>query len=197
VKVELFDPTPSPNQPFLDKYGLKGYVLQVARIQSAKNQLGLMQALFDIPIPIVFAGQPSPYETDYVNRCYELAQKRGQVYFLGPMSSEELAGIYVLAAVHALPSWRETPGLVSLEAAAAGCRVVSTSIGSAREYFGDHAWYCDPRDPQSIRRAVLHALEAPHSESLRNLVLERYTWEAAAAATLNAYRLALGDTVIE
>lgn len=196
VARELFDPLPAPNQEFLKIYGVKGFVLQVARIQEAKNQLGLIEALFDVSIPIVFVGQPSPYEAEYVNRCYELGHKRGQVYFLGPLSSKELAGVYALAAVHALPSWRETPGLVSLEAAAAGCRIVSTSIGSASEYFGNHAWYCDPRNPQSIRRAILDALAASPSETLRKLVLERYTWEAAATVTLKAYRLALGDMVI-
>ena len=86
-----------------------------------------------------------------------------------------------------LPSWRETPGLVSLEAAAAGCRIVSTAIGSAREYFGDLAWYCDPCNPGSIRQAVLQALAAPATAALRQRVLERFTWEVAAQNTLEAY----------
>jgi glycosyltransferase involved in cell wall biosynthesis len=190
-----YDPLPAPDKSLFEKYGVKEFVLQVARIQEAKNQLGLIEALFDLPIPIVFVGQPSPYEQEYVNRCYDLAMKRGRVYFLGPMSGEELVSIYATAAVHALPSWRETPGLASLEAAAAGCQIVSTSIGSAREYFGDLAWYCDPRDPQSIRRAVLSALGSSRTDTLRNLVLKRYTWEAAAGATLEAYRLALGENM--
>jgi glycosyltransferase involved in cell wall biosynthesis len=63
----------------------------------------------------------------------------------------------------------------------------------AREYFGDHAWYCDPGDVQSIRRAVLAALRASPSATLRSLILARYTWDAAAAATLEAYRLAVAD----
>lgn len=193
VVANLYDPLPSPNKTFYEKYGLEGFALQVGRIQSAKNQLGLIEALFDTSIPIVFVGQSSPYEPDYVTRCYERGQQRGNVYFVGTMSPEELVGIYVLAAVHALPSWRETPGLASLEAAAAGCRIVSTSIGSAYEYFGDKAWYCHPRDQNSIRQAVLDALNSPASEQLRNLVLERYTWDAAAKATLAAYRLALSS----
>jgi glycosyltransferase involved in cell wall biosynthesis len=193
VAREVYDPLPQPSQKLLKKVEAKDFVLQVARIQEAKNQLGLIEALFDLPVPIVFAGQPSPYEQEYVNRCYELAQKRGQVYFLGPISGDDLVSLYTLAAVHALPSWRETPGLASLEAAAAGCRVVTTSVGSTREYFGDLAWYCDPRDAQSIRRAVCAALESPRSDELRKTVLTRYTWDAAAAATLKAYQLALGE----
>jgi glycosyltransferase involved in cell wall biosynthesis len=197
VAREQYDPLPLPNSKFLKEYGLEGFVIQVARIQAAKNQLGLIEALFDLPVPLVFVGQPSPYESEYVQRCYELAHRRGQVYFLGPMSAAELAGLYVLAAVHVLPSWRETPGLVSLEAAAAGCRIVSTAIGSAREYFRDEAWYCDPRDPNSIRQAVIGALNAPPSKKLRDRVLECYTWDIAAKVTLEAYHLALDDNGVE
>ncbi len=192
VDRSLYDPLPKANQKFLEKYAIKDFVIQAARIQSAKNQLALIEALFDLPIPIVFAGQPSPYEPEYVNRCYELAKQRGNVHFIGPLSPEELAGVYVLAAVHALPSWRETPGLASLEAAAAGCRIVSTSMGCAREYFGNQAWYCDPGDQGSIRQAVQDAYLASPSTSLRDLVLERFTWDTAAQITLDVYHQVLG-----
>jgi glycosyltransferase involved in cell wall biosynthesis len=191
VKRDLFDPHPLPDSGFSKEYGLKGFVLEAARIQSAKNQLLLIEALFDLPVPIVFAGQASPYEREYVERCYARGAERGNVHFIGAKSPGELAGIYALASVHVLPSWRETPGLASLEAAAAGCRVVSTDVGSAREYFQDLAWYCDPRDPASIRQAVVEALKAPPSNRLRTRVLERFTWEMAAKATLTSYIRAL------
>jgi glycosyltransferase involved in cell wall biosynthesis len=191
VKSELYDPKPPPNRSFSEEFGLNNFVLEVARIQKAKNQLGLIEALFDLKIPIVFIGQPSPYEEEYVNCCYSLAKERGNTYFIGSKSQQELAGIYALASVHVLPSWRETPGLASLEAAAAGCRVVSTEVGSAREYFEDLAWYCHPRDPASIRTAVAQAMNAPPSDELRRRVLERYTWDIAARTTLKAYHRAL------
>jgi glycosyltransferase involved in cell wall biosynthesis len=188
VIKELFDPFPEPDKEFYKRYELEGFVLEVARIQSAKNQLGLIEALSDITIPIVFIGQTSPYEKEYVERCMAAAKQRGNVYFLNPKTPQELAGIYRLAAVHVLPSWRETPGLASLEAAAAGCQIVTTSLGSAKEYFGDLAWYCNPRDPNSIRQAVQAALSSPHTDLLRKRILEFYTWEAAARVTLDVYQ---------
>jgi glycosyltransferase involved in cell wall biosynthesis len=191
IDREMFDPMPQPDRKFFEEYRLKDFVVQVARIQSAKNQLGLIEALFDVPVPLVFIGQPSPYEEEYVSSCCERARQRGNVYFLGPRAPGELFGIVALAAVHALPSWRETPGLASLEAAAAGCRIVTTSIGSAREYFGMDAWYCDPRDPLTIREAVLQALNSPPSSTLRERVLQNYTWDEAAKATYQAYCKAL------
>jgi glycosyltransferase involved in cell wall biosynthesis len=191
VKRELFDTPPAPDGAFMKEYGLEGFVLEVARIQSAKNQLGLIEALYDVPVPIVFVGQPSPYETGYVDRCRELAAARGNVHFIGTRNPQQLAGIFAVAGVHVLPSWRETPGLASLEAAAAGCRIVSTDIGSAREYFEDLAWYCDPRDPATIREAVTRALGSPRSDDLRQRILRNYTWEVAAEKTLAAYRRVL------
>lgn len=192
VRKELFESIPQPNPTFIQKYGVRDFVLQVGRIQSAKNQLALIQALAGLSVPIVFIGQPSPYETDYYSRCKEEGEKRGNVIFIEHLSQEELAGIYVLAAVHALPSFRETPGLVSLEAAAAGCRIVSTAVGSTYEYFGDDAWYCDPWNRQSIRQSVLRALNSPKSMKLRNRILQEFTWDNAAEATLRAYKIALG-----
>jgi len=189
---KLYDPQPAPSQGFYKEYGLEGFVLQVARIQSAKNQLGLIEALYNETIPIVFIGQRSPYELDYVNQCLALAKRRGNVFFIDPRSQEELPGIYASAKVHVLPSWRETPGLVSLEAGAAGCKVVSTSIGSAKDYFGDFAWYCNPRDPDSIKNAVMNALATPASNHLRNLILDQYTWDIAAQKTLEVYNQVMG-----
>ncbi len=90
-----------------------------------------------------------------------------------------------------LPSWLETPGLSSLEAAAAGCTLVVSDRGLTREYFGDQAWYCDPRSFDSIREAVLAAYAAPRGRGCCARMRERYTWERAAEKTLEGYQLAL------
>ncbi len=166
---------------------IEGFVLQVGRLSPEKNCLALIDALWKIDVPIVFVGQASPYAPEYAEECRQRGHQRGNVYFLNWVPHDQLPGIYSLAAVHALPSWRETPGLVSLEAAAAGCQIVSTSIGSAREYFGDDAWYCHPADQKSIRTAVLQALDSPASARLRQRILDNYTWDKAAEATLKAY----------
>ncbi len=174
-------------EPFIEKYGLRDFVLCAARIEKRKNQLALVAALRGSGLPLVLIGQPNP--DAYRELCRQYADQN--VTFLDALSHDELAGAYAAARVHALPGWFETPGLSTLEAAAAGCNVVSSDRGTAREYLGDHAWYCDPRDLTSIRAAVLAAYEAPRSEALRELVRERYTWKRAAESTLEGYRLAL------
>jgi glycosyltransferase involved in cell wall biosynthesis len=193
IDRRLFDPSPVPSRGVQGLRGVEDFVLQVSRLAPEKNPLGLMEALWDVEIPIAFVGNPSPYYSDYFEICRERAAQRGNVHFVGWMPHHSLPGVYVRAAVHALPSWRETPGLASLEAAAAGCRVVSTSVGSAMEYFGDGAWYCHPAHRSSIKRAIVEALKAPCSEKLRERVLTRFTWEAAAEATLSGYQAVLRE----
>jgi glycosyltransferase involved in cell wall biosynthesis len=191
IDIDLYQDLPKPNQAFIEQYGMRDFVLEVGMISPVKNQLGLIEATFDLPVPLVFIGQIHPAFQEYGDACKARGLQRGNVIFIDRLPHDELPGIYALAAVHALPSWRETPGLVSLEAASAGCRIVSTSIGSAIDYFGEHAWYCEPDDLSSIRKAVEGALRSPASSDLRQRVLEEYNWQRAGEATLVAYKKAM------
>jgi len=193
IAPDLFDPAPMPSTAFVEQYGIRDFVLEVGAISPVKNQLGVIEALYDLPVPLVFVGQPAAAMPEYAEQCKTLGKKRGNVLFIDRLPHEELPGIYALAKVHVLPSWRETPGLASLEAAAAGCHVVTTSIGSTRDYFGDFAWYCYPDDLDSIRQGVTDALQTPRSRALREYVLSQFTWQRAGEATLAAYEKTLNE----
>lgn len=169
----------------------RSFVLQVGRIEPVKNQSALIQALFDVDLPIVLVGTVPPDGEEYYGQCRQLADRRGNVHFLGAVPHDFLPHVYAAARVHALPSFRESPGLVSLEAALMRCNVVTTDQGPTHEYFGSWAWYCSPFDVQSIRRAVLTAASAPFPEALRERILADFTWEIAAARTLEAYEWVL------
>lgn len=184
---EWYDNLAEKAYDFRKKYGLTGYILEVARIEHAKAQTELIKALWDLPYPIVLIGKETPYEDRYVQEVKNLARRRKNVHLLGQLAQSELIGAYANAVVHVLPSWRETPGLASLEAAASGSKVVSTSLGSASEYFEDLAWYCRPDNLESIRNSVLEALAAPSSTILQQRVLQNFTWKRAAQRTFEAY----------
>jgi glycosyltransferase involved in cell wall biosynthesis len=164
-------------------------VAYVGRIEPHKNQLGLIRELAGSGIPLTIAGPTHPDHVGYDELCRKTAD--GSVTFLPGGSQWDLRDVYRSARVHVLPSWFETTGLVSLEAAACGCAVVTTSRGYAREYFGTRAVYCDPGIKGSIRRAVATALERGPAPSLRQLVCDRFTWSHTAAATIAGYELAL------
>lgn len=175
-------------EPFVRAHGVRDSVLCVARIAPHKNQLGLIRALAGLPFPLVFIGQV--HDPAYYRECVRHADRNA--LFLGPVEEKMLWSAYAAARVHAMPSWRELPGLTSLEAAVSGCRVVSTCLGTAREYLGEDAWYCDPADPESIRAAVVAADQAPRNGRPAEWG-HRFTWERAGREIKAVYEEVLAD----
>jgi len=164
-------------------------VICVARIEGIKNQLNLIKALNNTRFKLLIIGAYSPNQFAYYNRCRVIAADN--IRFIDHLPQDELVKYYQQAKVHVLPSWFETTGLSSVEAAAMGCNIVITDKGDTREYFGDDAFYCDPGSPTSILAAIEKAASAPLNLSLREKILENYTWAQAASQTLKAYQLAI------
>jgi len=188
IDGSLFKEKPQKDHEFCTTHQLDQFVLQVGSIAPVKNQLGLIKALSSLPIKCVFIG--SVQDQDYFNACKEEAKTQKEKYlFLERVEHEKLPGIYASALAHVLPSWRETPGLVSLEAGASGCAVISTEIGCTKEYFGDMAFYCHPENSATIQSAVVKVLQEPKdNQRLRNHILENFTWENAAQKTFEVYQ---------
>jgi glycosyltransferase involved in cell wall biosynthesis len=172
----------------------KNHVLCVARVEGRKNQLNLIRALKGTGVKLVLIGRASTNQNQYVQECMREAD--GTVTFIPVLTQAELLYYYRQAKVHVLPSWFETTGLSSLEAAAMGCNVVVTDKGDVKEYFGNMAYYCDPADPADIARAIKRALEDPVNPRLSEYVLKNYIWEVAAEKTLKIYQQVLNPEKI-
>jgi glycosyltransferase involved in cell wall biosynthesis len=157
-------------------------VICAARIEGIKNQLNLIKALNNTGYTLMLIGSPAPNQRKYYEECRRIAAKN--IFFYNHMPQEILTGYYKAAKVHALPSWFETCGLSSLEAAAMGCNIAITEKGYTRDYFGDDAFYCDPADPRSIYDAIDSAAHSDPPKKLQEKVLQNYTWQRAAAITL-------------
>jgi glycosyltransferase involved in cell wall biosynthesis len=163
-------------------------VICVARIEGRKNHLNLIKALSNTPFRLLLIGAAAPNQPDYYNACREAAGEN--IHFMDRVPQEELLEYYRQAKVHILPSWFETTGLSSIEAAYMCCNIVITDKGDTREYFGNDAFYCDPSNPEDILAAVERASHSPFTENLREKIIENYTWKQAAQQTLKAYQLA-------
>jgi hypothetical protein len=146
----------------------------------------LLYALQEVDVPLVFINSESK-QPAYEELCRNFP-RRGKTIFTGPVSEEMLFSAYRAAKVHALPSWFELPGLVSLEAGWMGCNVVTGSWGTTREYLGEDAFYCEPNDPESIRKSVEEALHRPAVSGLRARI-ERWTWDKHAEGVHKIYRI--------
>ena len=163
-------------------------VLSVGRIEPRKNQTATLLALRERPLTITVVGaanDPWPFET--------VAAWSTNSRFLGAVDRETLLRLYGECEVHVLASWVETAGIASLEAAAAGAKIVVGDRGAETEYFEDDAEYADPADPKSIADAVGRSLARPpraQGDSL-DLRIRRLTAQRSARATMNGYDVAI------
>lgn len=193
LKLGYDQPQNTSPELFVNQFGLKDFVLCVGRIESRKNQLMLLKALEDLDLPVVIAGGGFSYQPDYEQAVLNFKRK-GTTLITPRLSPEMLASAYAAARVHALPSWYELPGLVSLEAAYLGCNVVAADRGTARDYLGDTAIYCDPDNEASIMNAVLAAYYMPRRIDVPAHIKE-LTWERAINDLLAAYQRVLDRSI--
>jgi glycosyltransferase involved in cell wall biosynthesis/Flp pilus assembly protein TadD len=176
---------------FIKETGLKDFVLCVGRLETRKNQLMLLKAVEDDDIPLVFATGGFTYQSSYADLCQRF-KRRGQTVFLGRLSDEMLVSAYQSAKVHALPSFYELPGMVSVEAGHYNCNVVASPWGTIKDYLGELAFYAEPDDPEKLRHAILKALVEPVNPALKERI-KQFTWERSAQTTLEVYRKAIAE----
>jgi len=178
---------------FASTYGVRDYILCVARIEPRKNQLMLVHALRESGLPIVLVGHAPGSE--YVEAIRRIGGSTCRIIDRIPHESELLRSAYAGARVAVLPSWCEGAPLAALEAAASGASLVLSDRSSEPEYFGDYALYCDPADPESIRDAVLRAYHEPRGAQRiaeqKAFVRSTYSWTRYTEATAEVYRQAL------
>lgn len=181
---------------FIEKYGLKDFVLCVGRVEPRKNQVRLLQALRNTDMAVVLIGDYS-VNPGYYQQCLAVGHPRA--YFLGSLSHDDelLRSAYAAAQVLVMPSLFETPGLVALEAALAGCRIAVTCGGNTKEYFKDFAEYVDPHSCEDIRNGALRAAHSPAQrvQEFRELILSECTWEAVGCKIMSIYKELLGNRV--
>jgi glycosyltransferase involved in cell wall biosynthesis len=113
------------------------------------------------------------------------------VTLLGYVSKAELPRLYAGAAAFLYPGIYEGFGLPILEAMAAGAPVLTSTTGAAPEVAGEAAVLADPFDVESIIGGLERITRPGEAVRLRELGRARvrgFTWNAAAAATLEVYR---------
>ena len=129
-----------------------------------------------------------------------LAERLGiaaRVRFTGWVEGQDLEGLYGLATCFAYPTLREGFGLLVLEEMQRGTPVVCSNTSSLPELAGDAALTCDPEDVDAIAAAISSVLDDPRlAEDLVRRGREQvkpFTWRAAAEATIESYRRAVGQ----
>jgi glycosyltransferase involved in cell wall biosynthesis len=159
----------------------------VGRVEPQKNQRALVEAVAAQPtIGLLLVG---PWDTTRYGLAVQERVERDlprRAACTGVLSQPDIARLLAGVDVHVLPSFRETPGLASLEAAAVGCEIVVTPGGSTLEYFGPDAHVAGSGRASSIAEAIDDAIRRPRQPDLRGRV-EGYDWSRAALVLRDVY----------
>jgi glycosyltransferase involved in cell wall biosynthesis len=186
-----------PDPAWLAARGLPArYLLFVGSREPRKNLATLVAAYRELrgqsaaAPPLVLVGPPGwGAEPDLAGL------PEGAVHAPGYLAAADLVRVVAGATVLAFPSWYEGFGLPALEALACGTAVVAASVPALAEVLGDQAELVDPGDAGALAGALAKAVEdgggGEPARAARRAHAARFTWEACASATLEAYRLAV------
>jgi glycosyltransferase involved in cell wall biosynthesis len=158
------------------------HILFAGRLSPEKGILELVEAARDLPLVVAGDGPLRPRVP----------------MALGAVPHAELLGLYARAAVVACPSHREGFGVACAEAMAHGRPVVASAVGGLLDLVvdGETGLVVPPGDVSGLRRALLRLLgdaelRARLGAAARVRARERFSWQAATDATLDAYAAAL------
>ncbi len=165
---------------------IENQLICVGQIEPRKNQLNLISAVNELDVTLLIIGDSAPNHKAYLEECKQVASHK--VKFIPRVDQTQLVPYYLSSAIHILPSWFETTGLSSLEAAYLGCKIIVSPNGDTRDYFSDFANYCAPQSVNSIKEAIKEALRNENSGELKQHIEDNFTWKKAAENTKMCYQ---------
>ncbi len=181
---EVFFSGEIPSDALKEKYKLPdGYLLCLSTLEPRKNLSLLVKAyeallLEGRELPaLVLAGRKGWKMENFLAEVHPKAVEK--IHFTGFVDDEDLPAIYAGAKLFVFPSKYEGFGIPPLEAMAAGCPVLSSDAASLPEVLEDAASYFESENLESLKEALLSALENPKKEGLQQQAA-RFNWDKEA-----------------
>jgi alpha-1,3-rhamnosyl/mannosyltransferase len=190
-------PAPTPAATLVARHRLDGpVVLYPAITYPHKDHVTLVRAFAAVAATwpdavLVLTGRSDRSEAEVMALVAELGIT-DRVRRLGRLSDADIAGLYALASVVAVPSTYEGFGLPAVEAMAYGAPVVAADATALPEAVGDAGLLVSPGDVDAWARALGRLLD-DEGERARLAVAgraraERYSLRANAEAVAEVYR---------
>jgi glycosyltransferase involved in cell wall biosynthesis len=192
---------PTPEEVLRERFGLGtgAIVLTVAAALRHKN-LGRLIEAFAITsqgrdATLVVVGHAG-LDTERLQAQAEGLGIGERVRFTGWIDDPDLEGLYRSASAFVFPSLMEGFGMPVVEAMYRGVAVACSNVSAMPEVAGDAAELFDPTDAGAIAAALTRLLDDPARRA--ELVArgherwKAFSWERAAAETLEVYERALG-----
>jgi len=190
----------SPSEALTARYELDGpVVLYPAITYPHKNHLVLLEAFAAVlarhpDALLVLSGGEGSNEAA-VRAQIGARGLSGRVRRVGRIPAADVAGLYDLAAIVAVPSRYEGFGLPAVEAMVHGTALVVADAAALPEVVGDAGLLVEPGDASAWARAIGELLGDPERRASLGAAgrerAARYGWRANAAGLADAYRQAL------
>lgn len=179
-----------------EKYNLPGScILFVGTLEPRKNVPFLLRvyararAEHGLDLPLVLVGRRG-WKLDELEAA--LREQPETVRLLGYVTDEELACLYRVATLLALPSLYEGFGLPVIEAMASGCPVVVSRHGALPEVVGEAGVLLDTEDEgpwaDTLARLASDAEFRAGFARAGRARAEQFSWQDTARKTLDVYR---------
>ncbi len=121
------------------------------------------------------------------------------IEILGFVDDKYLPSLYYKSSAYIYPSLTEGFGLQGLEAMENETLVLASNIPVFKEIYRDNVLYFDPKNVESLKKAMLDVLNMKISEKISKIkrakeFINRYSWSKMAKETLRVYNEALQST---
>ena len=156
---------------FRDVHNLDEYLFWPGIIEPQKNQLTAINALKNLDIPIVFAGDIR--DRGYYDLCKSVAPKSYLFLNEMPPASQLLRSAMCYCKLYIeIPT--DFPGISAFEAALSGCHMVLNDCEWSRSHFSDDAVYVNPFSEDEILSTVTNALLCDYDDPINTKKYRQY-----------------------
>ncbi|MDH6420907.1 glycosyltransferase involved in cell wall biosynthesis [Polynucleobacter sphagniphilus] len=172
---------------FRKEFNITGeFILNVANVEPRKNQLAFLKALKRFPqLQLITIG--GVRNRWYASECIKEGGAQFRIIEALAPGSIMLRSAMAACKFFAMPSLIETPSIASLEAGAAGAKLLMTDQGSTKEYFHNHVTYINPYDinniSDSIDEILLYSKDGVLAEHIKLL----YRWDIVVVQLVRCY----------
>lgn len=198
VSEDFFNINEKEAKEFVNKIGLKKYILYVSRIEQRKNQLNLIKAFVELKLyqngySLVLVGRPTipiPGMEEYISNLSE--EIKSYIKIFGDVAYEDLKYFYKASSYFIYPSLAEGFGIPPLEAGAACIPVLCNNLTAMSDFtfFGKN--HTDISNLSELKSAIKNFLNAPiNTDALRiisNNIQTLYNWERSAMILYKALK---------